>query len=65
MALTDAQKKARDKWNKENQKRISIVMNNDFYLRINNHIEKTGETKNGFITRAIRETLNKEENKDN
>lgn len=61
MALTDAQKKARDKWNKENQKRISIVMNNDFYLRITNHIEKTGETKNGFITRAIRETLNKEE----
>lgn len=36
-------------------------MNNDFYLRITNHIEKTGETKNGFITRAIKETLEKEE----
>lgn len=61
MALTDAQKKARDKWNKEHQKRISLVMNNDFYIRITNHIEKTGETKNGFITRAIKETLEKEE----
>lgn len=60
MAISEAQKKARNKWNKENQKRITIVMNNDFYLRIIERLEKTGESKNGFIIQAIREKLDRD-----
>lgn len=65
MAISEAKKKADKKWKDEHTKRYSLLVRNELHERIEKHINITGETRSGFITRAIRETLEKEENKDN
>ena len=48
---------AQIKYKKENIKRIPLDVQNEEYEQIKKHIEKTNETVNGFIKRAIRETM--------
>lgn len=60
MAISEAKKKADEKWKKENVKRYSLLVRNDLHERIMKRIEITGESKNGFIIQAIREKLERE-----
>lgn len=60
MSLTEAQKKANAKYQKKNITRVSLVIDNNFYERIDNRLKKTGESKNGFIIQAIKEKLDRE-----
>lgn len=60
MSVSDAQKKAVAKYQKKNITRVSLVIDNNFYERIDNRLKKTGESKNGFIIQAIKEKLDRE-----
>ena len=60
MAVSDAQKRAAEKWKKENVKRYSLLVRNDLDLRIIEHITRTGESKNGFIIQAVIEKLERD-----
>lgn len=51
---------ANKKWNKENLKRIPLDVNLELYKSINEHIFKTNESRNGFIKRAIKETIDRD-----
>lgn len=61
--MNEKKKAANARWDSENLKRISVAMPVELHERITDHIWKTGETKNGFIKRAIKETIDNEEQK--
>ena len=44
-------------YKKNNLKRISLEVQKDFYAIIKSHTEKTNESVNGFIKRAITECI--------
>ena len=56
-----AQQKAVNKYMKENYDRVNLVMPKGRKA----HAEKTGESLNGFINRAIDETMERDEQADN
>lgn len=60
MAVSEAQKRAKNKWEKENLKRVSIVMKKEFHAILETRCNEKGESKNGFIMQAIKEKLEKE-----
>ena len=45
------------KYKKENLKRIPLEVSKEKYIEIKNHSEKTNESINGFIKRAIDQAL--------
>ena len=47
-------------YRKKNLKRISVEVPNTYYEIIKNHTEKTKESVNGFIKRAINETMERD-----
>lgn len=47
----------RNKYNSENYDRINLFLPKGKRDDIKNHVNKTGETTNGFIKRAIDETM--------
>lgn len=47
-----------DNYNKENYIQLSIRLKPEVNDALNEHIEVTHESKNGFISRAIKETIN-------
>lgn len=49
--------KAKNKYNDENYERISLVVPKGEKDKIKEHAEANGESVNGFINRAIRETI--------
>lgn len=49
-------------YRKNNLKRISLEVPIPFYEIIRNHTEKTNESVNGFIKRAINETIERDNN---
>lgn len=57
MPLTEKKKASNAKWDSENLKRISVAMPVDLHTRMVKHIKETGETTNGFVKRAIDETI--------
>lgn len=57
MPLTEKKKASNAKWDSKNLKRISVAMPVELRNRMEKHIEKTGETTNGFVKRAIDETI--------
>ena len=57
MPLTEKKKASNAKWDSENLRRISVAMPVELHERMAKHIEKTGETTNGFVKRAIKETI--------
>ena len=63
--LSDSRKRANQKWDAENLKRISVAMLLDDYNAMMEHIEKKGSNRNKFINHAIRTTIALENQNDN
>ncbi|GEM_PF-1679958 len=57
MSITESQKKAAYKYKQKNIKRIPFDVQKEKYEEIKSHSETRGETINGFIKRAIDETI--------
>ena len=61
MPLSEARKRANKKWNDENLNklydRISLIVAKGKKETIKAHAEREGESLNGFINRAIDETM--------
>ncbi len=55
-----ASTKAKNKYNAENYERVSLVVPKGNKDIIKSHAEKRGESLNGFINRAIDETIKRE-----
>lgn len=62
MAITEAQKKATAKYKANNLKRIPLDVQKERYEEIQSHAQGRGETVNGFIKRAISETMERDNN---
>lgn len=56
-AMTEARKRANQKWDAENLKRLSLAMKISDYESMRTHIEERSENQNRFINRAIQETI--------
>lgn len=50
----------KNKWQSENCERISLVVKKGRKDEIKAHAEKNGESLNGFVNRAIDETMERE-----
>ena len=57
---TEAQKKSAKKWDAANLDRVSIAMPKGQKDIIKAHAEARGESVNGFINRAIEETMDRD-----
>ena len=60
MAVSKAQQKAVNKYMKENYDRINVTVPKGTKEAIKAHAESRGESVNGFISRAIKETIERE-----
>lgn len=60
MAYTEAHKRAIAKYRKAHTKRIAIDFKNEDYEAITAHARARGEATNGFIRRAIWETMQRD-----
>lgn len=60
MATTKASQKAVNKYMKENYDRINLTVPKGKKDKIKEHAESRGESVNGFINRAIDETINRD-----
>ena len=64
MALSESRKRANKKWNDENLKikydRIQLVVPKGHKDKIKAHAQQRGESVNGFIGRAIEETMERD-----
>ena len=60
MAITDAQKKANMKYREKAIKRIPLDVPKNKYESVKAHAESRGESVNGFIKRAIDETMERD-----
>lgn len=67
MSTTEAQKRARNKWNKENMKELydrgNILFPKGQKEIIQGHATEQGESLNAFINRAISETIERDKQK--
>ena len=61
---TEAQKKSAQKWDAANLDRVSVAMPKGKKDIIKAHAEARSESVNGFINRAISETLERETRSD-
>lgn len=57
---TEAQKKSAKKWDAANLDRVSIAMPKGQKDTIKAHAEARGESVNGFVNRAISETMERD-----
>ena len=60
MPVSEKKRASNAKWDSVNLKRISVAMPVDLHVRMVKHIKDTGETTNGFVKRAIDETITRE-----
>lgn len=60
MPLTEKQKQQRMDYAKKNLKRIPLDVQKEKYDEIKSHAENHGEAVNGFIKRAIDETMERD-----
>ena len=60
MKTSDAQKRASIKYAKNNYKRVPLDVTPDQYDKIKDHAAGRGESVNGFIKRAINETMQRD-----
>lgn len=60
MPLSEKKKASNAKWDAVNLKRLSLAVPCSLHDRMKEYTERTGETMNGFIKRAILEALEKE-----
>lgn len=61
MALSDAQRKANDKYIKEHYKQVKLSMPNEEADALEAHCKSHGYTKAGFIRQAIQEKMTREQ----
>ena len=60
MAISEKRKGTMMEYAKKNLKRVPLDVQKEHYDRIKNHAEGRGETVNGFIKRAIDETMERD-----
>lgn len=60
MALTDAQKRARDKWLSEKVEEIKFRVPKGQKVIIQEHAAKQGESVNSFLNRAVAEAIKRD-----
>ncbi len=60
MPYSEAQKRATDKYKRENYKRIPLDVPKADYETIKSHSAARGESVNGFVKRAISETMERD-----
>ena len=60
MAVSEKKKASNAAWDSKNIKRTSLALRVELYQQMTEHIETTGEKVNAFITRAIKETIERE-----
>lgn len=63
MTVSKAQQKAVNKYVKEKYDRILVTMPKGKKEPVQTHAETMGESVNGFINRAIRETMERDNDK--
>lgn len=63
MSVSEAQKRANAKYNLKAYDRVELKVKKGKKDIIKSHAESKGESLNGFINRAIDETMNKDNNK--
>lgn len=57
MAISDAQRRAHDKYFKENYRQVKLSMPNEEAEALEKHCSERGYTKAGFIRQAIQEKM--------
>ena len=62
MAVSKAQQKAVAKYMAENYDEIKVRVPKGKKDKIKAHVEKNGESLNGFVNRAVDEAMNKDSN---
>lgn len=60
---TDAQRRARDKYLKEKVEEVKFRVPKGFREDIQNHAANQDESVNAFINRAVKETMERDNNK--
>lgn len=55
----------KNQWLTENKERINLVVGKGEKARIKNHADKQSESVNSFINRAIKETMERDEQSTN
>lgn len=60
MALTEAQKKANSKYREKSIKRIPLDVQKEKYEEIKSAAERSGESVNGYIKKAIDERMERD-----
>ena len=60
MSLTEKQKQQRINYAKEKLKRVPLDLQKTKYEAVKSHAESRGESVNGFIKRAIDETIERD-----
>ena len=63
MPLTDAQKKAVRKWNSANYTQLGIFVGKEEAPLIKEHAKEMCESLNGFVNRAMQETMKRDKEK--
>ena len=60
LALSEARKKANEKWTKENYKQVKLSMPNEEAILLENYCKAKDCSKAGFIRQAIKEKMDRE-----
>lgn len=60
MALSEAQRKANDKYIKDHYRQVKLSMPNEEADLLEDHCQKYGYTKAGFIRKAIKEKIERD-----
>lgn len=60
MAVSEKKKASNAAWDSKNIKRTSLALRIDLYQKMVDHVEQTGEKVNAFVTRAIKETIERD-----
>lgn len=60
MPVSEKKKESNKRWDSANIKRTSLAMKKEAYADMVNHAQKKGESINGFINRAISETMERD-----
>lgn len=63
MAITEKRKETMMEYAKKNLKRVPLDVQKDYYDQIKAHAAAQGESVNGFIKRAIDETMKRDKGK--
>lgn len=63
--LTKKKKESNERWDKKNLKRMSLAIPLELYDSLKSHVDSREETVNGFLKRAITETIDSDMKKEN